>query len=310
MSASMVSLTMKTMYLLCFIAFFLSPAFAAESGDFPMELKSRQAASSSKEVQDFITKSYEANKSNPAYFVAAANYYWSLSQQTNLSTKPAGPGDFVLADPKTGKAVGSISTSGQVDPALQQKSIALLTEAHSRFPYRLDIGMGLAYLLREVRAQPKCCSTLLDILKYAPKNASKLEWKDGGPLPEPAGEYIPRLMQGYTSSFFKLDTKEGDELCRRLCQRLIQAYPESPFAYNMLAALSDAHGDKKSTIKYLLAAHQKAPKDALVLFNLATTCRASGDNSSALKYFEQVVTLSPDEEMKNSAKLAIAELRK
>jgi tetratricopeptide (TPR) repeat protein len=216
----------------------------------------------------------------------------------------------VLADPKTGKAVGSISTAGQVDPALQQKAIGLLTEAHSRFPYRLDIGMGLAHLHRELKEHSKCCTTLIEILKYAPKNAAKLEWKDGGPLPEPAGEYIPRLMQNYSSSFFKLDTKEGDELCRKLCNKIIQAYPDSPFAYNMLAALSDAHGDTKSTLKYLLAAHQKAPNDVLVLFNLATTCRANGDNADALKYFEQVVTLSPDEEMKHSARLAIAELRK
>lgn len=298
------------MHLLCFIALLLFPARAAEHGDFPMELKSKQAGSNSKEVQEFIAKAYEANKSNPAYFVAAANYYWNTSLQPNLSTKPAGPGDYVLADPKTGKAVGSISTSGQVDSALQQKAIALLAEAHSRFPYRLDIGMGLAYLQRELKEQSKCCSTLLEILKYAPKNTAKLEWKDASPLPEPAAEYIPRLMQGYTSSFFKLDTKEGDELCRKLCTRLTQVYPESPYAYNMLAALSDAHGDKKATIKYLLIAHQKAPRDALVLFNLATTCRASGDNASALKYFEQVVSLNPDEEMKHSARLAIAELRK
>lgn len=301
---------MKIMPLLCFIALLLSPARAAEHEDFPMELKSKQAASNPVEVQEFIAKSYDANKANPAYYVAAANYYWNSSLQPNLSTKPAGPGDYILADPKTGKAVGSIDTSGHVDPALQQKAVALLTEAHSRFPYRLDIAMGLAYLQRELKQQSKCCSTLLNILKYAPKNVAKLEWKDGGPLPEPAAEYVPRLMQGYTSGFFKLDTREGDELCRKLCNKLTQAYPESPYAYNMLAALSDAHGDKKTTIKYLLIAHQKAPKDALVLFNLATTCRAIGDNANALKYFEQVMPLTPDEQMKHSARLAIAELRK
>ena len=301
---------MKTMPLLCFIAFLLSPVRGAEHGDFPMELKSKQAASSAREVQEFIAKSYEANKANPAYFVASANYYLNASLQPNLSTRPAGPGDYVLADPKTGKAVGSISTSGQVDPALQQKAVTLLAEAHSRFPYRLDIGMGLAYLQRELKEQSKCCSTLIEILKYSPKNTTKLEWNVGGPLPEPASDYIPRLVQGYTSSFFKLDSKEGDELCRKLCNRAIQAYPESPYAYNMLAALSDAHGDKKTTIKYLLIAHQKAPKDALVLFNLATTCRASGDDASALRYFEQVMSLNPDEQMKHSVRLAIADLKK
>ncbi len=105
------TLTMKTISRLCFIALFLSRASAAESVDFPMELKSKQAASGAKDVQEFIAKSHEANKSNPAYFVSSANYYWNSSLQPNLSTKPAGPGDFVLADPKTGKAVGSISTS-------------------------------------------------------------------------------------------------------------------------------------------------------------------------------------------------------
>lgn len=301
---------MKWLKLFCLLASIFLSTGGARAGDFPAELKAKQASSNAQDVRDCIIKSYDAHKADPAYFVASANYYWHLSLQTNISTKPAEPGDYPLIDTKTGKEAGSISTSGAVDPSLRKKAVALLTEACQRFPYRLDIGLGLAHLHWEMKEQPQCCATLIEILKYSSANESKLQWKDGGALPAPASEYIPEIMQGYTSRFFRQDTKETDDLCRKLCEKTVQAYPGNPFAYNMLAALSDANGDKKAAIGYLLAAHQKAPKDTIILFNLATTYRSSGDTANAVKYFEQTLASSPDKETKKAAAQALAELRK
>lgn len=298
---------MKTVPLLCILALVLSPANAAETANPQKAPKSKPAASRPTNAQDFIEKSYDANKTNPAYFVASANYLWKLSHKQNVSSKPADPGEIVLADPRTGKPIGSIQMS---DPVLQRKAVALLSEAYSRFPYRIDIGIALAFMQNEMGEPSKCCSTLIEIVKYSSKNEAKLLWKDGLPLPEPPGKFIPRLVQGYATAFLKKETKESYELCRKLCDRLIQVYPESPYAYSTLAGLSNKLGDKKSTIKYLLLAHQKAPKDAPVLFILASTYQASGDKANALKYFNQVVALAPNENIKSAALTAISQLRK
>lgn len=294
----------------CLLSVVLISAQLANAADFAEELKAKQQTGGAQEIQEFIEKSYDAHKTDPAYFVASANVLWKLAAEPNISTKPAEPGDYALVDPKTGKPAGSLSTSGRVNPALQKKAAALLDEAYREFPHRLDIGMGLAHLLRQMNESSQCCGALIQVLTNARKQGDKLQWKDGGPLPEPAAEYIPSLMQSYAAGFFNLETKEGDTLCRRLCEKVVETYPDSPYAYNMLAALSDANGDRKAAIKYLLAALAKAPKDTIVIFNLADMYRADGDKANALKYYKQVLALKPDAEMKKSAQAAVAELGK
>ena len=301
---------MKTIIPRCLLSFVLIATSLANAADFAAELKAKQQSGSAREIQEFIEKSYEANKTDPTYFVASANALWKLASEPNISTKPAEPGDYALVDAKTGKAAGSISTSGRVNPALQKKAASLLDEAYREFPSRLDIGMGLAHLRRQMNEPSQCATALIQVLTNSQKLADKLQWKDGGPLPEPAADYVPSLMQPYAAGFFHLDSKEGDALCRRLCEKVVQTYPESPYAYNMLAALSDASGDQKAAIKYLLTAHAKAPKDAIVIFNLADMYRTTGDKTNALKYYRKVLALNPDTEMKKSAQTAIAGLEK
>lgn len=298
---------MKFVSALCLSALFLSPAVAAESPQPAKPPKAKPAESKPTDPQEIIAQAYKANKDNPAYFMTAAAYLWALSKKQTTSTKPARNGEAVLADPATGKPIGSIRMS---DPTLQRKAIALLSEAHSKFPYRLDIGIALAFFQREMGEPEKSCETLIDILKYAPKNADKLEWKDGRPIPGAPQNFVPQLMQGNATEFRNLNTKEGYVLCRKLCEKTIQAYPNSPYGYSMLAGLYNALGDKKSTIKYLHLAHQKAPKDASLLLVLASTYQASGDTANARRYFEQVVTNAPSEEIKNAAVEALTKLRK
>lgn len=297
---------MKSAYVLCFLALLISPAAGAESAPSSKPAKSKPATGKPADAQGLIEAAYQANKDNPAYFVGSANYLWALSKKQSTSSSPAGPGEATLMDPATGKPIGSVRLA---DPALQRKAVALLTEAHSRFPYRLDIGTDLAYLLRETNEQSRSCSTLIDILNYAPKNVAKLQWKDGRPLTMAPGNFIPEIMQKYAAEFRKDNTKEGYDLCRKLCEKTIQAYPESPVGYSMLAGYYNARNDKKSTIKYLHIAHQKAPKDVYLLVVIAGTYRAMGDTVNARKYFEEVIRVAPSQDLKTAATEALAKLR-
>ncbi len=54
--------------------------------------------------------------------------------------------------------------------------------------------------------------------------------------------------------------KRADALCREL---LDATFPEHPFAYNLLAALADAKGDKDESYRQLKLAGEKAPEARL-----------------------------------------------
>jgi len=278
--------------------------------DFAVKLKAMSPSSPAQDIQAFIKDSYEANQNDPAYYVASANYWWNLSLEPNISTKPSEKGDFVVADPKTGKEVGSMSTEGRVNPQVPENAVQLLREALKRFPNRIDIGMGLAYMLRELDKQKDCLDVLLQVLHDAEKNPAELQWKSGEPLPKPPNIYIPELMQGYTGSFYRLETKEGDALCHSLCEAIIHAYPDHPYAYNIIAALCSANKDDQGCAKYLLIAYQKAPNDSIVILNLANTYRRLGDKKEAERYYKLVLASKPSEDIKAEAEASLREITK
>lgn len=276
--------------------------------DFAVRLKAMSPSSPAQDIQTFIKDSYEANQNDPAYYVASANYWWNLSLAPNISTKPSEKGDFVVADPKTGKEVGSMSTEGRVNPQVPENAVQSLREALKRFPNRIDIGMGLAYMLRELDKQKDCLDVLLQVLQNAEKNPTELQWKNGEPLPELPNIYIPELMQGYTGSFYQLETKEGDALCHSLSEAIIQVYPDHPYAYNILAALSSANQDDQGSVKYLLIAHQKAPKDSIVILNLADAYLRLGDKKEAKRYYKLALALAPSKALKTEIEAALLEI--
>jgi len=83
------------------------------------------------------------------------------------------------------------------------------------------------------------------------------------------------------------------------------SFPEHPYAYNLLAALADAKGDKDGSYRFLKLAAEKAPEDTLVLNNLADAHLARGKKSEAIAVYEKIIKLEPDGEAAAAAKEAL-----
>ena len=277
---------------------------AAHAGDFLKEYEPIKAKNDAAAVEKFLASSYEANKEDPEYFVAAANYWWKNAQQIDISTKPSLPGGISVADPKTGKEVGSIRTNADSHPELAKKATALLTEAAAKFPARADIAIGLAYMQHQSGSDDDCLQTLNALLDRAADPATKFLWKSSAPLPEPAATLIPEAMQDYASDFYRAQSKEGDARCRALCEHVIRVFPDHPFAYNNLAALSHTQNDEAACLKYLKLANEKDPKDALVLMNLADAQLRSGLKKEARETYQKVLKYG-DNETKADARKAL-----
>jgi len=70
-----------------------------------------------------VQKAYSQSQSaNPDFYIKLANYWFKLSQEVSISTKPAEKSDFVRSRPTTGKEVGSISRQGVIDPKTCRES--------------------------------------------------------------------------------------------------------------------------------------------------------------------------------------------
>lgn len=291
-------------FLLLFAA--LVPAVAL--GDFSENFQKTREAKDHGAMVKFLDVAATTEADNADYYALASNYWWHFASEVNLSTKPAAPGEPSIRDQKTGEEVGSISTNGELDPGLPKKALALTSEGFRRFPQRLDLGFGLAQLQFRTGDQKASVATLLKILEISRAPQADFKWTGNTALPEPAATFIPESIQEYTSALFNEGTPETDSLCKKLCDASIAAYPEHPFAYNLLAALADTRGDKKEALRLLELAHTKDPEDPLILMNVADSRRAAGDTAGALKAYRKILKMKPGKEMETEAKAGVAAL--
>jgi tetratricopeptide (TPR) repeat protein len=281
---------------------------AVYAADFTTEFEKVKARKDVAATEKFLAEQYETNKTNPEYFIAAANFWWNLGLEVNISTKPAAPGGIQITEQGTGKAVGSIGTLGEANPDIPRKAVKLLTEATQKFPQRADIWMGLAYLQHELKEEDDCLKTLDAFLDQVAEKKLRFTWKKNGPFPQPMERFIPESVQTYSGAFYRAASKDGDLRCRELCEHLIKAFPDHPYAYNNLAALSHAQNDEAASLRYLLLASSKDPKDALVLMNIGDAYSRAGDKAKAREYFEKALKYG-DDETKADAKKSLARLK-
>lgn len=257
-------------------------------------------------IEAFLAKSADQEKDNPDYYATAGNYWWQVSQAVSITTKRAAGEDFSVTDEKSGKEIGSISTVAQTHPEIPKKALEILAEGARRFPERVDLALGLAHVQKEMGQTSDCVQTLIDLLSYSSKNPKTLRWKKGQQLPKEPNQMIPETIQGYSADLYQQESPETDALCTSLCDATIRAFPEHPFAYNIKAALASAAGKQEECLKFLQTAHEKAPKDPLILLNLGDALFGQNQHTKAQKAYSAVLELDGiDASLKEQAQEAI-----
>ena len=288
------------------VAFFLlTPALAL--ADFAEDFQKTRGTKDHAAMVKLLDAAAKTEAENPDYYALASNYWWSFAGEINLSTKPAAEGEPSIRDKDSGKEVGSISTNGDLDPSLRKKAVELTGTGLSKFPKRLDIGLGHAHVRFKSGDAKGAVATLRQLLKLAATPGTEFLWTGNAPLPGPVGEVLPEAIQGYTAPLFRAETAESDALCKELLDATVATFPEHPYAYNLLAALADAKGDKDESYRFLKLAAEKAPEDTLVLSNLADAHRARGKKAEAIAVYEKIVELEPDGEAAAAARKALEE---
>lgn len=291
------------------VAFFLlTPALAL--ADFAEDFQKTRGTKDHAAMVKLLEAAAKTEAENPDYYAFASNYWWSFAGEINLSTKPAAEGEPPIRDKDSGEEVGSISTNGDLDPSLRKKAVELTGTGLSKFPKRLDIGLGHAHVRFKTGDAKGAVATLRQLLKLAATPGTEFLWTGNAALPGPVGEVLPEAIQGYTAPLFQAETEESDALCKQLLDATVATFPEHPYAYNLLAALADAKGDKDGSYRFLKLAAEKAPEDTLVLNNLADAHLARGKKAEAIAVYEKIIKLEPDGEAAAAAKEALEAVKK
>jgi len=273
--------------------------------DFAEEFPKLREKGKDPEIRAFLQKAEETEKDNPDYYALASNYWWMVAQRPVVDTKPAVKDELSVRDKDTGEEVGSLRAGPDANPEIAAKTLAMLEEGAKRFPLRADILLGLAHVQSELGKYPESVKTLDVLLDNAKAKPGELRWAKNGPLPGPPEKFFPESLHSYAGVLFNA---EQDVLCEKLCDRIIEIYPEHPYAYNLKAGLADAQGKPDEMLRLLEIAGNKAPDDPLILMNLADTYLKRGDKAKAEKALKRVLEVDTDDETKDHARAALKDL--
>lgn len=273
--------------------------------DFAEEFPKLRENGRDQEIQAFLKKAEEVEKENPDYYALASNYWWMVAQRPVADAKPAGKDELSIRDKDTGEEVGSLRAGPEANPGIAVKTLAMLEEGAKRFPLRADILLGLAHVQSELGKYPESVKTLDTLLDSAKAKPGDLRWAKNEPLPAPPEKFIPESLHSYAGVLFNA---EQDALCEKLCDKIIEVFPEHPFAYNLKAGLADTQGKPDEMLRLLELAGSKAPDDPLILMNLADTYLKRGDKAKAEKALKRVLEVDTDDETKEHAREALKDL--
>lgn len=257
---------------------------------------------------DALLDEWRAKQPNdPDAWITSANYYFNESVGTTISTKKAEKGDFKLTNKKTGKAAGSISFGPNVQETTRDAR-KILTEATTKFPDRLDIWCGLAWMYQEGGDFENELATLKKMVPYAREHPSQLMWLKGEKLQEPADKFVPEKLHSYGLYYEKKENPEDDKRFFKIATYAAEQFPNHPYAFNDVALYYSLNHDYPKTREWLEKAHQVNPKDALVLYNLGTISEKLADKAAARKWYEETVKADPEGEHAEKAKDALRKL--
>jgi tetratricopeptide (TPR) repeat protein len=258
------------------------------AGNFASEFSKIKATGDHDKIQKYVESVSESQKDNPEYYALVSNYWWELGKKTPNSAKPSEKGNINKYE------------NGYPDSTLKAHDILL--KGARKFPLRADIVLVLAHVQNDMGKDDACVKTLLTLLDTTSRDPSRLLWGNNESMPEKPSEFIPEVIQEYTHYYFNKATPQDDKRCITLCNAAIRVFPDSTYAYNMLAAVKAANQNHKESLSYLLLAHEKAPGDPVILINIGDSYMRLDRKEEAFEAYQKVLDSDTDENFKNLAR--------
>jgi tetratricopeptide (TPR) repeat protein len=292
--------------LLAVTLLFTSIGRAAEQ-DYAARFEQLREEKADAKIEPLLNEWREKRPNDPEAWITGANYYFN-QRQVMISTKKPQNGDFSLTDKKTGKPAGSISF--EQDKGNMKRAVDLLQEATTKFPDRLDIWCGLAFIYQESGDFESEMSTLQRMAAYSREHATQLKWLKGEPLNEPADEFVPEKLHDYGLYYEKKENAEDDKRWFRISTLATEQYPSNATAWNDVAGYYADIGEWQKARDSLEKAHQIEPKSTGILINLGNISLQLEDVADARRFFEEALKLEPNGQYAEEAKDALRQLKK
>lgn len=248
-----------------------------------------------------------AEPDNPDAYILPANGLLKIASTVTINAGTSNGGFATIVDPKTNKAVGTISN--EPDVKLQQRAIGILVAATQKFPLRLDIHVGRMAVCQRADDIAGLEQAAMSLLKSAGQNGDRLLWSDDVPIAPPVQEKVISEIHPRISWFYSKEKPETDEAASRVAVEALKLYPKDVRLLNDAAIFHAYRSEWAQAREFFLQAAAVDPTDMLVQHNIAMATLRLGDKTGAIKRWQSIADQVPGTDEAKSAQAEIDKLK-
>ncbi|MDD2612134.1 MAG: hypothetical protein PHR38_05040 [Bacteroidales bacterium] len=251
----------------------------------------------------------KANPDDPELYTSFFNYHFTKSREEVLSlTTDVPKGEkFVISD-STGKVAGYLGNQFCFNINELNKGLEIISEGIRRYPNRLDMRFGKIYTLGEIKDWDNFTKEIIEAVRYSKVNGNQWTWTNNERKKDGKAMFLGSL-QDYQLQLYNLGVDSLLVHMRDIASEILMVYPDHVESLSNLSVTYMMTNDYDKAIDVLLQAETFAPKDPIVLMNVAHAYKMKGDKKSSIEYYRKAIKFG-DKEAKEYAKQQISELEK
>jgi len=275
----------------------LSLCFFANAQDFHSRFKQACDKNDTTAQSNILQQWSAANAKDPELFIAYFNYYVTKARREMISVGPnQNNNGFELSD-STGKKVGYLGSSVNYDLAILQKGYDYIDQGISLYPTRLDMRFGKVYMFGQTENYAAFTKTLVETIDYGNSIGGAWLWKEGMP---DSKKFFLGTIQEYMNTLYNTGDDNLLPNMRDVSEAVLKYYPDHVESLSNVAITYIVIGQYDKGLPYLLKAEKLAPKDVIVLNNIAEVYTRTNDKQNAKIYLNKIIKYGNKEEQQDA----------
>jgi tetratricopeptide (TPR) repeat protein len=292
-----------------FVAALLTLSSMSVAQDYRSEFNTAFQNGDTTKQKETLIKWEAADPKNAELFTSYFNYYFQKSRKEVISLTQQEPQGESLALHDSAGIKGYMGSKIMFDPKILQMSFDKIEQGIKLYPDRLDMRFGKIYVLGQVKEWQRFTDEIIKTIQYSAKNKNNWTWTNNAKKDD-GEKFFLGALQDYQVQLYNTGDDNLLQQMRSIAEEVLKLHPDNVenlsnvgITYLVTAKYDDA-------IKAFLRAEKIAPKDIIVLGNLAHAHKLKGDKQKAIGYYQKVADSDGDPNMKEYAKKQIEELKK
>ena len=258
--------------------------------------------------QNKLLKKWESlNPNDPDLFISYFNFYFNRSRKETMSLGKS-PTDkkYLEVKDSTNKTAAYLGLTTSYNPEYIKKGFAYIDKGISIYPNRLDMRFGRIHVLGVIGNYDEFTSKIKESIDLGFKINHNWMWDDDKPLDDPKNFFLIAI-QDYVGIIYNTEDDNLLPKMREISENVLKYEPNHVESLSNVATTYLLIGNYAKALEYLLSAEKIAPKDVIVLNNIAESYKRMGEKVNSKTYYEKIIKVGNTEDV-NTAKEKIKKL--